>query len=371
MIAFIRATNIYTDSRATKEIQTLLAAGYKVLVIGWDRRGGALERCQKIFQSEEVSFYFFDVRVENRIGRNMVRGIGYLLSYFRFIYKTLCRHQYDITAVHACNLDSGISALRFCKKFHKKFIYDIYDYYIDSHEIPSILRPFIEHLEIKAINYADATIICNEERKEQIEGSQPQRVLILHNAPRLSDIDTCGDELYDFVYCGSLNTMRLIEEILNVYERNTDKKILFAGAGLYKKMCESIAAENENFSYVGPIPYAMVLKYESQAKVISAIYAPTIRNHRLCAPNKFYEAMALGKPVIVCKGTGIDKIVEQAGTGIVINYDASEFYEALEYLCSHPDVRKKMGEQAYKIFENKYKWEIMEEQLKTLYKTLF
>ena len=73
-----------------------------------------------------------------------------------------------------------------------------------------------------------------------------------------------------------------------------------------------------------------VLNYESKSKCLSAIYNPSYgRNHRLCAPNKFYEALGLGKPVIVCKNTGIDKIVENDNLGIVIDFDVKQFYLAI------------------------------------------
>ncbi|HHU72431.1 MAG TPA: hypothetical protein GXZ21_10445, partial [Clostridiales bacterium] len=41
IIAYIRSSNIYDDSRATKEITALLDEGYKVVVLGWNRDGKA------------------------------------------------------------------------------------------------------------------------------------------------------------------------------------------------------------------------------------------------------------------------------------------------------------------------------------------
>ncbi len=48
-IIFIRATNIYDDSRATKEIVSLSQNGYNVIVLGWNRDGNAVERTKGSF----------------------------------------------------------------------------------------------------------------------------------------------------------------------------------------------------------------------------------------------------------------------------------------------------------------------------------
>jgi glycosyltransferase involved in cell wall biosynthesis len=118
------------------------------------------------------------------------------------------------------------------------------------------------------------------------------------------------------------------------------------------------------------VPYAEVLKVEQQSRVLSAIYEPITRNHRLCAPNKFYEALALGKPLIVCKGTGIDKIVEENNIGCVIEYNVQEFYRVLRELKGNPSLCKGMGERARKLYEEKYKWSIMQEKLLNCYSKL-
>ena len=118
------------------------------------------------------------------------------------------------------------------------------------------------------------------------------------------------------------------------------------------------------------MPYSKVLEIESEVKVLSAIYEPNTRNHRLCAPNKFYEALALGKPQIVCRGTGIDKIVEENDIGMVIDYDANQFYEALRKLVADDEKRAQMGARARKLYEEKYDWAIMKRVLLEAYDVL-
>lgn len=362
VVAFVRTSNIYDDSRSTKEIIALCEAGYKVVVLGWNRNGKANEKCEEVFGNYDVQFHFFERYLESGIG---LKNIGLLFEWFRWEKKIIKEHK-EINVVHACNLDSAISILGICKKRNIPIVYDIYDYYVDSHHIPGMLVNSVEKTEHKVINSSAATIICTEERIEQIKGSTPKEVVVIHNSPEIKEV--ISEELnYDYAYCGSLCGRRLIKEIIDEYKNNIDLKVVFAGNDSFYKDAETASRIYENFEFKGTVPYTQVLDLEAQSRIISAIYEPTIRNHRLCAPNKFYEALALSKPVIVCRGTGIDRIVDEFKIGIVIDYDACQFYEAINTLLSDEQLRIEMGKRARELYDEKYRWSIMSERLIGLY----
>ena len=361
-VAFVRTTNIYDDSRATKEISALSEAGYHVIVFGWDRNGEAEARTKKTFEGFNVEFRFFHCLLPTGIG---IKNIDKLIKWILWTKRELTKID-NLYAVHACNLDGGLGAYQFCKKNGIHLVYDIYDYYIDSHSIPHKIKGIIEGMEIRIINYADTTFICTEERRAQIKKAQPRKVVVIHNSPDVPEIDE-ATEKYDYAYCGSLCDLRLIKEILDNYYSNNDLRFAFAGNDKYQKDVEKLAEKYNNIDYYGTIPYAKVLEIEKSAKVLSAIYEPSIRNHQLCAPNKFYEALALGKPLIVCEGTGIDKVVKENNIGEVIHYDAKEFYKALERLISDDNVRRSMGERARALYASKYAWHYMKAKIVDVY----
>lgn len=56
---------------------------------------------------------------------------------------------------------------------------------------------------------------------------------------------------------------------------------------------------------------------------MTAIYDPKVPNHRYAAPNKFYEALMLGKPIVMAKNTGFDEIIEENNIGCLIEYSKS------------------------------------------------
>lgn len=353
-VAYIRASNIYDDSRASKEINALVEHGYFVSVFGWDRCGFADQRCAETFKNENIRFFFFPVRIQPGQGNSLKNIIGWI----RWLNKTLKQEKHDI--IHACDLDSGISGYRYKKKTGCKLVYDIYDYYIDCHHVPKFTEPFLEREEIKIINHSDLTIICTEERIKQIEKASPKCTIVIHNSPQVDALSTKSRGLlYDYVYCGSLCEYRLLNEVFERYHLNANIKIAIAGTGEFAPKATELGEKYEQFSYFGTIPYAEVIEIESQSKVISAIYDPSLRNHQLCAPNKFYEALALGKPIIVCKGTGIDEVVNRYNIGVVIDYDAEKFYIALNHLLQNPSMCAEMGKRARSLYEKKYQWNTM------------
>lgn len=367
MIAYVRTDGIYNDSRATKEIFSLLENGYSVLVIGWDRTNSAKEKCEQVFKGQtNIQFCFFHMEI-NHIG---FKNIDKLLKWFKFVQTCLKKNKDKITAIHACNLDGGLPCLKFAKKHHIPLIYDIYDYYVDAHRLPGSLSPVVEKLEINIINDSAVCIICTEERRQQIEKAAPKKVLVIHNSPKVGKdvFDSTPEIEYDYFYCGVLGGGRLIKEIVDSY--NGCYKMGFAGYGDFKEDIIAKGKESPAMEYLGEISYSECLRQEQKSLCLSAIYKPDIRNHKLCAPNKFYESLALGKPVIVCRGTGIDKIIETNNIGIVIDYDARQFYEAVDYFKNHPEYCKDVMYRSRKLYDELYSWDIMSNRLIDEYKRI-
>ena len=367
IIAYVRSSEIYNESRATKEIVALINAGHTVHVIAWDRSGAAEEGMRKLdFGSRStISYDFF----KNNSGKNKLYKMLVRLKWSKWIYSKL-KSLTNVDAVHACDYDTGEAAMRFCMRNRVKFVYDIFDYYVDAHKVPRMLKKWIEKREIKVINSSDVTILCTEERRAQIVLASPKKIVVIHNSPDIEETPEYKNNIYDYVYCGSLNNGRLIKEIFMDYYKHSNFTFAVAGKGLNSVLATELDRKYKSFSYFDSITYTEVLNLEKRSKVISAIYDPSIRNHQLCAPNKFYEALALGKPLIVCKGTGIDKIVERENLGMVIEYNTKSFYSALDYLITNEEEAIEMGNRGREIYMEKYQWKFMEEKLLQLYADL-
>jgi len=79
--------------------------------------------------------------------------------------------------------------------------------------------------------------------------------------------------------------------------------------------------------------------------------------------------MAHGKPVIGCQGEGIEDFVEHGKTGLLVKpRDVDSLVGALNFLLSHPDEAKAMGERARKLALENYTWEKNAEKTIEVYK---
>ncbi len=363
LIAYTRSSNIFDDSRATKEISAFLEKGFQVAVYGWNRDGEAFSRSTELFKNYEgnVSFFFYN----GGIGNGIIEKILARFKWNRWLKRELFGNK-KIDVIHACDYDTGAAVRKVSKRKGIRYIYDIFDYYIDAHPVPGLIRNKVENEEIKVINDSLTTIICTEERMEQIKGARQNNVVVIHNSPDVPIVQK-REIKYDYAYCGSLFGGRLIEEILDKYIQNNSLRFVFAGNGIYSEKARHLANTEKCFSYLGAITYDEVLKVEAEAHVLAAIYDPSKRNHRLCAPNKFYEALALEKPVIACRGTGIDRVIEENNIGVVIDYDADQFYSAVEYLRQNNNICQEMGARARKLYEENYTWDRMKQKLLGIY----
>ena len=127
---------------------------------------------------------------------------------------------------------------------------------------------------------------------------------------------------------------------------------------------------NGNIYYYGRISYDEALSLEQQCDIMLAIYDPTIENHRFAAPNKFYESLMLGKPVVMVRGTGMSQVVENNDIGVLIDYSKEGFICGINKLIERKDEWNSMGNRMKDIYQNQYCWDEMENRLTQIYMEL-
>ena len=377
-IVIIRSNPVSPDSRVEKETESLMQAGNKVTILCWDRDRNYREGKSTIRNSAGEADIF-------RLGIEAGFGAGKknLLALIRFQSRSLrwlIRHRKEYDAIHACDLDMGYFPSKLARLLRKVFVYDVFDYYCACRPMPGRLKKIISGMENRVISRADAAIICSEKRKEQIRGSKPKRLVILHNAPHMQLIrpdgpdvkaKTGAHERVRIGYIGILgNTQRMLNEIADAISGRDDLEYHVGGFGQLEGFFEEMAEKHDNIFYYGKLPYASTLKLEEQMDILTAIYDPAMPNNRYAAPNKFYEALMLGKPLIMVHDTGMDDIVDRYRLGVTIDFNIQSFCDGVDRLIGMRDEWAEMGERGKALFREQYSWEIMGERLAALYREL-
>ena len=356
-VCIIRSNPVKPDSRVEKEAWSLMNAGYDVHILAWDRDADTGER-------EEVIMVAGENIPITRLGYAATFGEGFknIRPYLKFQFhmrKWLKNNSFDV--VHACDFDTALFSYGVARKKRGKFIFDIFDFlYAEPHTF---------------FRFADATIICTEERKKQIFGSKPQRLSVIHNTPFAEQTGELKFQMeknnkIKIAYVGILQDYRLLKEIAETIVESDNLELHIGGFGKYEKYFWNMSGKSQNIKFYGRLTYDQTLALEKECDIMLAVYDPQIENHRYAAPNKFYESLMLGKPVVMVKNTGMSQVVSDNEIGVLIDYTKKSFLNGINGLIAHKSEWPIMSRKMKNIYQSKYSWEIMEKRLLNLYATI-
>ena len=275
-VILVRSNPVSPDPPVEKAALALTRAGYHVTVLGWDRDADYDQKRDVL----AVSGYNIDVvrfGIKAQFGGGMKKNLVPLARFQMRLRRWLIENRAAYDIVHAFDFDTGLVSARYTKKFKKKFVYHILDYYIDSHGLRgTALEKTIAGLENAVINSADATLICTEQRREQIAGSSPKRLEIIHNTPAAEQIGTAdfaleaGDKV-KIAYVGILQDHRLLKELSEAIAESDNVELHMGGFGRYDSYFEELSKTYENIHFYGKLSYHQTLSLEQQCDIMLAI----------------------------------------------------------------------------------------------------
>lgn len=368
-ILIIRSNPVNPDSRVEKEAWALCKNEYSVSILAWDREyNHKVNKDYLTFDGTKVPIY--------RVGFKASYGEGFknIMPYIRFqkeIISFIKNNKYDI--IHACDFDTALSSIVIAKIKRIKFIFDIFDFIYGNPK--NLFEKLIKKIEIQIANNSDAVIICTEERKRQIKESKPKKTIVVHNTPSKKqltkeEVIVEKSKKIKICYIGILQDGRLLDEIGKYFSEHNEEELYIGGFGKYEAYFRDLSEHYPNIKYFGKISYGKTLYIESMCDIMLGIYDPKIENHKYAAPNKFYESLFVGKPIIMVKNTGMSSIVKDNNIGILIDYNINSFAEGLKILIDRkkewPNMKKRMNN----LYEDSYNWSIMESRLLKLYEEL-
>lgn len=365
-IIMVRAHPVNPDVRIEKEATSLSEAGYEVTILCWGRHGAKTQKLEK-----RLNYKIRRFRFPAPLGARVIFSLP-LWWLFELVW--LLRNEWDV--VHAADFDTILPALIAAKIKQKKVIYDIFDFYADQAPLPRMFRMIVASLDRYVMNYADTIIIVDPSRLKQIRREQDDSVIILYNSPSdtlifNSNINAKGENIFRIFYAGGLSRDRDIFSILIASAGFDDVYIEIAGYGDYEAELKRIIGSKPRMSFLGLLPYNKVLEKSHQADLLFALYDPGVANNRYASPNKLFEAMMCGKPILVSDETAMAHIVREEDCGFVVPYgDVDAIKSAIRTLKSDPALCKRLGANGRKAYETKYGWNIMEKRLLDIYQTL-
>ncbi len=335
--------------------------------LGWDRTG--LLPVQEIRDGLCV----YRLPLQAAYGKGM-GNLPQLLRWQWGLWRWLVKHRAEYDVIHACDFDTILPAILIKSLYGKRLVYDIFDFYADHlRATPMIIKMIIRRVDLWAIGRADGLILVDESRIQQVAQANKHEISIIYNSP-----EDVGNRFlpgrkpdtgkFTLAYIGLLQVERGLMEVISVLKKHPEWQLDLAGFGGDEHEILAAADNSPNIQWYGRVNYEQAIQLSATADVLFATYDPKIPNHKYASPNKVFEAMMLGKPVIVAEGTNMDRIVAQADCGYIVPYgDITTLERTIQSLADDPKLVRRLGDNARKAYENRYDWGIMSRRLLELY----
>src|SRR5699024_8709287 len=138
-------------------------------------------------------------------------------------------------------------------------------------------------------------------------------------------------------YVGGLAESRFIKELLEIVKDDTRLSLEIAGYGNLSNLVEKNDEKYKNIKFHGQITYSKSLELNRESDILIAMYNPNLKNNQYSAPNKVYEAMKFGKPIIVARGTGVDQLVSKEKIGYISKYKTKDLIKVKKNIINNTD----------------------------------
>ena len=155
---------------------------------------------------------------------------------------------------------------------------------------------------------------------------------------------------------GIANGASYIIEAASLLKENSSIEFLFVGGGSteddLKKMCREYKLKNVKFLGRFAMNELSEIVNLSDVSIVSFKDLPILYTN---SPNKLFDSLSAGKPIIVNSAGWTKRLVEENSCGYYVNPNKpSELVDKILFLQSHPEVLKQQGLASRRLAETKY-----------------
>lgn len=353
--------------------QELIKNGHQVTMITTDSKAKKNRR-EEIIDGITVVYL--------REGYNQEMSISTRLKAFLgFVWKSITevRKQKGIDLVIATStpLTVGITAL-YMKWFKKvPYLFEVRDLWP---EVPIQMGAFKSPLIVKPTRWFEKTIYKNAKHVIALSPGMQDGVTKYISKEKTSMIPNMAkiDEFWSrekdrqlewklklnpnsfkIIHFGSLglaNGAETIIESAKLLKDDYSVEFLFVGGGATEKklMNECIKYQLNNVKFLGRFPMKETSEIVnlSDVSIVSFKDLPILYTN---SPNKLFDSLSAGKPIIVNSAGWTKEMVESHNCGYYVDPNrAEDLVEKILYLKENPDIVKKMGEKSRELAETVY-----------------
>ncbi len=219
----------------------------------------------------------------------------------------------------------------------------------------------------------DRIVVTAREAADRIIGlgANPEIISIVHNTPSSSNASDTEpshsrnpDAPIELVYLGLLETPRGIGELLEAVAllRSSTRRfrLTLIGGGrdesLLKNRAQELGLGEDEVTFTGFLPHAEALRRVAAADIgINPLQDTAV--FQTCIPNKVFDYMAAGIPVVSSDMRACHRLLDETNAGTVFpSGNPAELARILETLSTDSQ-RRTLGENGRRAIRDSYNWE--------------
>jgi glycosyltransferase involved in cell wall biosynthesis len=288
---------------------------------------------------------------------------------------------YDLVFATSTPLTVAVPGMAAKLLRRRPFIFEVRDLWPElPREMGVITNPVVlramDALESLAYRCADACIGLAPGIVEGIKRKVPGRIVAM--IPNGSDLDTEPNSAalpadltarlralegkLKCVFTGAHGLANGLDAVLDAAAElkrrgRTDIALLFIGQGMTKPaLLERVRRENlDNCVFFDPLPKSVLFALQTHMQVGLMILANVPAFYNGTSPNKFFDYLSAGLPVLINYPGWLAKFVAEQGCGIVVAPgEARAFADGLERLADATLERESMSRQARRLAEQRF-----------------
>jgi glycosyltransferase involved in cell wall biosynthesis len=392
----------FVDDRVYREAATLKENGWDVSVVCWARTitNKPLDQLPAFaeYKGIKVIRIYQNISPKNSL---LLKRITQHLRGMRKMVKKIEETEPDI--IHYNDFNTLFSLVFGGKKDHAKALYDSHEDYplmLKSAVSPTLVKMATRFERRIVRKHVDAVITVSPPILKRLNEVGPKTNDLIMNCKILKDYDIPNIKVkkardmflqkledkeniemedtsgkFILLYIGSLGEDRGLREAISTFRpinRGENLVLVVGGHGAIEDEMQNAIKQIPSAIYIGEVKSELVPLYTKACDAVYMMMNPEEEWHKIAMPNKLFEAMAAGKPIIASANTIYGEVVKKEKSGVVIQYgDIEKLKHAIYELAKNKDMSEELGRNGFAAAQREYNWTAQGKKLVELYKELW